>query len=158
MLINFRLKAIQVVGQKKHGSQRGTVSIKNGLNTTTPSPLLQEKHEKNLQLTPYQSKMVCPHLLHTPLLEGCVPAMGNYYLHLAPSLQFFVGQIPGQKLTEGSHLEQRIISSAQIAILQISLSGRSLIYGRNSVKPRMEPCVTPELTQQFCKEVSTRTT
>ena len=36
-------------------------------------------------------------------------------------------------------LEQRVASSAQIAILQIASCGRPLMYYRKSVGPRMEP-------------------
>ena len=37
------------------------------------------------------------------------------------------------------NLEQRVVSSASIAISQITSSGRSLISSRKSVGPRIEP-------------------
>ena len=37
-----------------------------------------------------------------------------------------------------SHLEQRVASSAEITILQITFTGRSLMYSRKSLGPRME--------------------
>ena len=44
-----------------------------------------------------------------------------------------------QKSDAWSHSEQRLLSSAWIAILQRTSSGRSLIYRRKSVGPIMEP-------------------
>ena len=57
-----------------------------------------------------------------------------------------------------SHLELRAVSSASIAVLQITSSGRSLIYSRKSVGPRMEPWGTPALTGYSCQNFPSRTT
>ena len=46
-----------------------------------------------------------------------------------------------------SHLEWRVVSS-----------GKSLIYSRKSVGPRMEPWETPALTAYSCEDFSSRTT
>ena len=48
--------------------------------------------------------------------------------------------------------------SAQMAISQITTSGRSLIYSTKIVGPRMEPWVTPELTGYSCGNIPSRTT
>ena len=49
-----------------------------------------------------------------------------------------------------SHSEQRVVSLALIAMLQIPSSGRSLMYGRKSVGPTIEPWGTPALTGYSC--------
>ena len=61
--------------------------------------------------------------------------------------------MPDQALTEW-----RVVSSAQIAILQIKSSKRSLQYSRKSAEPRMEPWRTPVLIGYFCEDFSYRTT
>ena len=45
-----------------------------------------------------------------------------------------------------SHLELRVVSSAQIEISQITSSERSLMYSGKNIEPRMEPSGTPALT------------
>ena len=59
-----------------------------------------------------------------------------------------------------SHLEYRAAAWAQTAILHMTLSGRSSMYSRKSVGPRMEHWGTPALTgleisqkQSFCYHV-----
>ena len=46
----------------------------------------------------------------------------------------------------GSDLEKRVVSSAQIAILQIKSLGWSIVYSRKSVKPRIEPWETLKIS------------
>ena len=57
-----------------------------------------------------------------------------------------------------SHLVQRVVSSAQIAILEIVSSGRSLIYSGKSLEPRMEPWRTPASTRYSPGDVPSKTT
>ena len=49
-------------------------------------------------------------------------------------------------------------TSAQIAILQITSSGRSLMYSRKIVGPKMEPWRTSALTGYSCEDFQFRTT
>ena len=51
-------------------------------------------------------------------------------------------------------VESSIIS---IAILQITSSGRSLMYGRKSVGPRMDPWGIPASTGYYCEDFPSRT-
>ena len=52
-----------------------------------------------------------------------------------------------------SHLEYKVVSSGQIAILQITSSGRSLMYSRKSIEPRMDL-----LTRYYCEDFPSRNT
>ena len=45
-----------------------------------------------------------------------------------------------------------------MAMLQIAPSGRSLMYTRKSLGPRMEPLGTSALTGYYCKKLLSRTT
>ena len=56
------------------------------------------------------------------------------------------------------HTEYIVVSSAQIAISQITSSERSLIYSMKSVGPRMEPWGTPALTGYSCGDFPCRIT
>ena len=53
-----------------------------------------------------------------------------------------------------AHLEQRVVLSAWIAILQITSSERSLMYSRKGVVPRMEHWGSPELTGYSCENLT----
>ena len=52
-----------------------------------------------------------------------------------------------------SHLEYRVVLSAYIAMLQMTSSGRWLIYSRKSVGQRMEHWGTPALTGYSCEDL-----
>ena len=56
-----------------------------------------------------------------------------------------------------SLLDYRLVSSAYIAISQITSSGRLLMYSRKSLGLRMEPWETPSLTGYSCEELPSRT-
>ena len=56
-----------------------------------------------------------------------------------------------------SHLEQKVVSSAYIAIPQITSSGKSSIYSRKRAGP-MEAWWTPALTRYSCEDFPSRTT
>ena len=56
-----------------------------------------------------------------------------------------------------SHLVKRVVSSAWIAILQITSSGRSLVCNKIGV-PRTKPYGNPALTGYSYKEFQSRTT
>ena len=56
-----------------------------------------------------------------------------------------------------SHLEQKVVSSAYIAIPQITSSGKSSIYSRQRVRP-MEAWWTPALIRYSCEDFPSRTT
>ena len=51
-----------------------------------------------------------------------------------------------------SHLQYRVVSSAYIAILQITSLGRSLMYNKKSAGPRMESWGTPALARYSCED------
>ena len=53
-----------------------------------------------------------------------------------------------------AHLEQRVVLSAWIAILQITSSERSLMYSRTGVVPRMEHWGSPALTGYSCENLT----
>ena len=57
-----------------------------------------------------------------------------------------------------SHFEYRVVSPAQMAILQITSSGRSLMYNGKSVGPRMEASRTPVLPGSSYEDLRSRTT
>ena len=61
-----------------------------------------------------------------------------------------------QKSDIWSHLECRVVWSAQIAMLQITSAGRSLLYCRKSVGPRMETWGTQPLTGYFWENFQSR--
>ena len=50
-----------------------------------------------------------------------------------------------------SHLEYRIVSSAQIEVLQIASSERLLMYSKKSVGRNIKPCRTQALTGYCCE-------
>ena len=56
-----------------------------------------------------------------------------------------------QRSDAWSHLEWRVVSSAQIVILQRSSGRSSLMYSWKSLQPRMNPWGTPALTGYSCE-------
>ena len=50
------------------------------------------------------------------------------------------------------------VSWAYIAMLEITLSGRSLMYSRKSVGPKIDPWGTPALTGYSCEDYPSRIT
>ena len=75
------------------------------------------------------------------------------------SLQCVVDEIQVQQPTLIFATDQMLDhTSAQIAILQITSSGRSLMYSRKIVGPKMEPWRTSALTGYSCEDFQFRTT